>query len=163
MKKDLSTWQTDRKTGDARQSKRNDGRIGGHAKKRCAFNGDLLAWYGAKIQQSERGVVNVLNRHDELKRQLKQTGQSFDLYANSASGIVRGRVLKTQVRPKSKRPLCGARCRSGEPCAARVCVRPDGNGLAKRCRLHGGLTPRKPKSPEGRAAIAAANRARSKQ
>lgn len=159
MKKDLSTWQTDRRTGEARQSKRNDGRIGGHAQKRCTFNGDALARYGAQIKQSARGVINVLNRHDEMKWRLEETGQSFDLYANSATGIVRGRVLKTQVKPKSKRPLCGARCRSGAACKARVCVRPDGKGLAARCRLHGGKSTG-PKTEAGRAAIAAANRER---
>ena len=43
---------------------------------------------------------------------------------------------------KRLRPKCGARCRSkgGAPCDAPVCVRPDGKGLARRCRMHGGLS-----------------------
>lgn len=51
--------------------------------------------------------------------------------------------------PKQERPLCGAHCRStGRPCQARVCVRPDGS-LAKRCRLHGGLSTG-PRSADGK-------------
>ncbi len=69
------------------------------------------------------------------------------------------RFVRLNTVPKSERPECGARCRSGKPCRARVCVRPDGKGVAKRCRLHGGLSTG-PKSQAGREAIAAANRKR---
>jgi len=63
------------------------------------------------------------------------------------------------VPPKAERPLCGARCRSKrwEPCAARVCVRPDGRGLARRCRMHGGLSTGA-RTPEGRARLREAGR-----
>jgi hypothetical protein len=57
---------------------------------------------------------------------------------------------------------CGARCRSGAPCRMKAYVWPDGRTTG-RCRLHGGATPHKPKSPAGRAAIAAANRARAQE
>jgi hypothetical protein len=53
------------------------------------------------------------------------------------------------------KPLCGAKTRSGAPCRCRAL---DGK---KRCRLHGGCSTG-PKTEAGRAAIAAANRARSK-
>ena len=48
--------------------------------------------------------------------------------------------LERRALRRGERPLCGARCRSrgGEPCRARVCERPDGRGLAKRCKNHGG-------------------------
>ena len=51
------------------------------------------------------------------------------------------------------KPLCGARTRSGTPCKCRAL---DGK---KRCALHGGKSTG-PKTEAGRAAIAAANRAR---
>lgn len=155
-----SSWSRDRKTGKERLSKRNDGRFGGHAKKSCAFNGDAFLRYWQQVQSA--GVAGMLFRHDALNAQLQQTGRSFDLYANSASGVLRGRLKKTQLKPKSKRPLCGAKTRAGGTCKAKVCARPDGQGMATKCRLHGGATPCKPKSPEGRANIAAANRARAK-
>ena len=52
--------------------------------------------------------------------------------------------------PKSQRPRCGARCRDGHPCQARVVWdreldRPQ-NG---RCRVHGGLSTG-PRTSEGR-------------
>jgi len=61
-------------------------------------------------------------------------------------------------KPKSARPLCGARTRSGAPCKARAHLREDGS-LSARCKLHGGASTG-PKSQKGRAAIAASNRAR---
>lgn len=56
------------------------------------------------------------------------------------------------LRPaKLDRPRCGARCRSkaGAPCVAPVWRQPNGT-LAKRCRMHGGLSTG-PKTEEGRA------------
>lgn len=63
--------------------------------------------------------------------------------------------------PKAERPLCGAKCRSGEPCRARVVVK-GGGVLATRCRLHGGLSTG-PKTEAGRLAIAASNRRRARE
>lgn len=71
----------------------------------------------------------------------------------------RGRRAKRARRaPKRDRPQCGARCRSkgGRPCVARVCVRDDGS-LARRCRLHGGLSTG-PRTEEGRARCTEAGR-----
>jgi hypothetical protein len=61
--------------------------------------------------------------------------------------------------PKRERPKCGARCRSkgGAPCDAPVCRRPDGRGLARRCRIHGGLSTGA-KSAKGRARLREAGR-----
>jgi hypothetical protein len=55
--------------------------------------------------------------------------------------------------PRRDRPSCGARTRKGAPCLARVVP---GKG---RCRLHGGLSSG-PRTPEGKARIAAAQRKR---
>jgi hypothetical protein len=60
----------------------------------------------------------------------------------------------------SQRPFCGAKCRSGQPCKARVCVRSNGT-LARRCRMHGG-TSTGPKTKAGRAAIAISNARRAR-
>ena len=55
--------------------------------------------------------------------------------------------------PWKQRPICGARNRQNEPCGVRV------EPGKRRCRFHGGRSTG-PKSPEGRARIAAAQRAR---
>jgi hypothetical protein len=59
------------------------------------------------------------------------------------------------ITPKSKRPLCGARCQDGHECRAH-CVE-----ARKRCRLHGGLSTG-PKTEAGRLRIAESNRRRAK-
>ena len=55
--------------------------------------------------------------------------------------------------PKKKRPACGARNRNGSHCKARVVPG------KRRCRMHGGLSSG-PRTAEGRARIAAAQRMR---
>lgn len=67
---------------------------------------------------------------------------------------------RIEAVPKLERATCGARTRSGKPCCARVVTRPNGT-LARRCRLHGGLSSG-PKTQAGRDAIGEANRARAK-
>lgn len=62
--------------------------------------------------------------------------------------------------PKPERPLCGARCRSGRPCRARVYVRKGGK-FAKRCRMHGGASTG-PKTEAGRQRIIESNRRRAR-
>ena len=57
--------------------------------------------------------------------------------------------------PKSKRARCGAKCRSGQPC--KRLAMPG----RKRCRNHGGCSTG-PKTAEGQARIAEANRRRAK-
>ena len=58
--------------------------------------------------------------------------------------------FKKRPFPRSRRPLCGARCRSrgAERCRAKVCLKPNGQ-LARRCRMHGGLSTG-PTTAEGR-------------
>jgi hypothetical protein len=60
--------------------------------------------------------------------------------------------------PKSERAKCGARTRSGAPCRATVCLKPNGRP-ARRCRLHGGRSTG-PTTQAGRDAIAESNRRR---
>jgi hypothetical protein len=54
---------------------------------------------------------------------------------------------------RDERPPCGARTQSGTPCLVRV------EPGKRRCRLHGGLSTG-PRTPEGKARIAAAQRKR---
>ena len=57
------------------------------------------------------------------------------------------------------RPPCGARCRDGHPCeASAVWCAATGAARNGRCRLHGGLSTG-PRTPDGRARVAAATRA----
>lgn len=58
--------------------------------------------------------------------------------------------------PRHQRPLCGARTRAGSPCRMRV------EPGKRRCRLHGGMSTG-PRSAEGRAKIAEAQRKRWRQ
>jgi hypothetical protein len=106
------------------------------------------------------GEMRALKKYQAQVDAAKASGVLFDACYHWGN-YARVRIMKRPARPKSKRPLCGARCRSGAACKARVCERPDGKGLAKRCALHGGKSTG-PKTEAGRAAIAAANRARSK-
>lgn len=54
--------------------------------------------------------------------------------------------------PKVDRPVCGARCRDGHPCQARVVWVKGEPGPRKRCRMHGAMGG--PKTAEGRKRIA---------
>lgn len=61
--------------------------------------------------------------------------------------------LREMALPKSARPLCGARTRKGGTCQARAM-----KGRT-RCKNHGGMSTG-PRTPEGKARIAAAARQR---
>lgn len=76
-------------------------------------------------------------------------------FESNASWLAR---MCSKVPSKVWRPFCGARCRSkgGAPCVARVHVKPNGK-LAKRCRMHGGLSTGA-KTAEGRARLREAGR-----
>jgi len=86
-------------------------------------------------------------------------------------GLIEGQSLDIWMRQHEKEcfhplrhaklPLCSARCRDGHACRARVVVREDGC-LAKRCRLHGGLSTGA-KTAAGRAAIIASNKRRAQE
>ena len=73
----------------------------------------------------------------------------------SAQVTATGTLGKPQKRRK---PSCGALCRSGEPCKAKVSTRYDGSP-STRCHLHGGASTG-PKTEIGRAAIAISNQKR---
>ncbi len=84
-----------------------------------------------------------------------------------SSGFVPWKLLfaldaMDSVTPKRLRPRCGARCRDGHPCQARVVWDTDNDRPRNgRCRMHGGLSTG-PKTQKGRARIAKANRRRAK-
>jgi hypothetical protein len=61
--------------------------------------------------------------------------------------------MASDVVPRKERPTCGARNRQGTPCIVRV------EAGKRRCRFHGGLSTG-PKTEEGRARIAKAQRRR---
>jgi hypothetical protein len=90
----------------------------------------------------------------QLITQHERDEQYRQLLANLSPEVAR--LLAPQMRAK-----CGARTRGGSPCRATVCARPDGNGAAKRCRLHGGRSTG-PTTQAGREAIAESNRRRRK-
>ena len=48
---------------------------------------------------------------------------------------------KRSSRRRRNRPICGARCRDGHSCRAKVVVDPRTDQLVNgRCRIHGGLS-----------------------
>jgi hypothetical protein len=57
-------------------------------------------------------------------------------------------VFRWRLHP-SPRPICGAKCRSGRPCQAKVAYLANGD-WATRCKRHGGLSTG-PKTDKGRA------------
>lgn len=94
-------------------------------------------------------------------QRFEQTGAGFSYYSYAPGGAFRLHLYKMHRRPKKTRATCGASTRSGGNCLARVCVRADGT-LARRCRLHGGLSTGA-KTEAGRARIAESNRRRAMQ
>lgn len=64
---------------------------------------------------------------------------------------IEGLFWKVQSRWKKNRPTCGAKCRNGHPCKAKVVINPKTNEpINNRCRMHGGLSCG-PKTLEGKA------------
>lgn len=103
----------------------------------------------------------------EMRQEAVRRGQDLEteMKVEKVRGIPVGwefvcRFKRPRKLPKTKRPLCGARCRNGQPCKMRVVLGADGKAR-RRCRLHGGLSTG-PRTPEGRAAIAASNRRRAR-
>ncbi len=119
---------------------------------------DLATWRAVRRLASQNESGRKWRKILDAFRPSRREGRLFRELARHAA---KREAEANRAPAKSKRPLCGARCRSGQPCKARVCERPGGKGLAARCRLHGGKSTG-PKTEAGRAAIAAANRARSK-
>jgi len=68
-------------------------------------------------------------------------------------------VFAARARGAVARPQCGARCRDGHACVApAVWCASTGAARNGRCRMHGGLSTG-PRTPDGRARVAAATRA----
>ena len=78
-----------------------------------------------------------------------------NMYARERHGVLTrlGLRIHASAIPKSQRPRCQARTRAGTPCKAPCLID------KHRCRMHGGLSTG-PKTTEGRARIAAAQRKR---
>lgn len=106
---------------------------------------------------------------NQNKFNMKRMSKPWQNAVESLNAMLHARKVKANRvrRPKKKqpeawkaaRPLCGAQCRTGQPCRARVCVRPDGRA-GKRCRMHGGLStgpksqrPLANDTPQNRAAL----------
>lgn len=116
-----------------------------------------------ELEQFEKQLPALQREADRLHRSLSWTVQQNTVTPDDGAPLIFEQSLsyafeRVPPDPKSERPKCGARTRKGTPCAATVCLRPDGSA-AKRCKLHGGKSTG-PKSPEGRAAIAESNRRR---
>ncbi len=109
---------------------------------------------------SERRTREVCDLFEAAQARFNATGAGFDYYSYAPGGGFRLRLDKLAKPRKTARAFCGATCRNGEPCRARVVVRADGT-LARRCRNHGGLSTGA-KTAEGRARIAESNRRRAK-
>ena len=97
-------------------------------------------------RQSERRA----RAHAKADKEAAQIAAGTHRWARDGPGVWR--------IPKTQRPQCGARTRSGTACKAAVIVRADGSHAA-RCRNHGGLSTG-PRSQAGRDAIAQSNRQR---
>jgi hypothetical protein len=72
----------------------------------------------------------------------------------------RRKVRAEQAPPKDERPRCGARCRDGHACRARVVVTRNELGgvvVRSRCRMHGGLSTGA-RTAEGKARLREAGR-----
>ncbi|MBV9470708.1 MAG: hypothetical protein JO316_15660 [Abitibacteriaceae bacterium] len=112
-------------------------------------------WPGDKLKKCVETEAKRLNREVEWVTEVVK----FD------GVIVRERRWWNFVKPipppklpkllKSERPFCGARCRDGHSCRARVVED------RRRCRMHGGLSTG-PRSEAGRERIRESNRRRAK-
>jgi hypothetical protein len=102
------------------------------------------------------GAERFLNHLGTLRAQGISAGGCY--FNSGKSARVDIYILKAA---RADRPECGARCRDGHSCRARVTLDSQGRPR-KRCRMHGGQSTG-PRTPEGRAAIAKSNRRRAKE
>jgi len=96
-------------------------------------------------------AVRVLSL--EQRQRLADLAEAAGISYRVGVGSRLGLYVWLGSRPRSVRPLCGARTRKGMPCQARSTEQNN------RCRLHGGLSSG-PKTAEGRARICESNRRR---
>jgi hypothetical protein len=101
----------------------------------------------------ERFVAARLAEHDERVR-LRRAGKAARGAKRDAVKLARKCAAEERARLREPRNrLCGARTRAGQPC------RRKGLGKVGRCPNHGGMSTG-PKTPEGRARLAALLKAR---
>lgn len=101
---------------------------------------------------------NILDDLVERAREAFASGDYDELEQITRQAL---QTYRTTARPpKWARPKCGAKTRRGTPCQAPA-YWPKGEPAPRngRCRMHGGLSTG-PRTPEGKAAIAASNRRR---
>ena len=99
---------------------------------------ELAAIDAAACRCARRGVCSKCRASLKYSRDARRLGELARVL------VFVGRVLEALGRraPKIDRPTCGARCRDGHACRARVVVRDlagaPGGDVRTRCRLHGG-------------------------
>lgn len=126
-----------------------------HDLERIKATRDLTAWRSIRKRASgsreNRRYLAILDALRPTRREGRTLRELARLAAKREAQALR-------PPPKAQRPLCGARTRAGGTCKAKVCARPNGQGMAGKCRLHGGLS--SGATTEGRAAIAHSNATR---
>ena len=101
----------------------------------------------------ERFVAARLAEHDERVR-LRRAAKAARAAKRDAVKLARERATEERARVRELRDKpCGARTRTGQPC------RRKGLGKGGRCPNHGGMSTG-PRTPEGRARLAALLKAR---
>jgi hypothetical protein len=120
------------------------------------FDLERAQWEATRPQLLKEAKARGQNVVFVVNRSYIGEGPDSIIYSQTLSH----RFERCAPTPKVLRPLCGVRCRSGKPCEARVVLKANGT-LARRCRLHGGLSTG-PRSTQGREAIAEANRRRAR-
>tara|TARA_R110002167_G_scaffold366444_2_gene597245 strand:- start:108976 stop:109437 length:462 start_codon:yes stop_codon:yes gene_type:complete len=116
---------------------------------------DTVRYWERKARVNLRGwamerILNALGKGELVQRHIFPARPMFGDFL--ATMRARDRVLFENGKHR-RRQTCGARTRKGTPCRARAI-----NGK-KRCKFHGGMSTG-PKTPEGRARIAEAQRKR---
>jgi hypothetical protein len=102
----------------------------------------------------ERFVAARLAEHDERVR-LRRAAKAARAARRDAVKLTRQHAAEERARLRElQNKPCGARTRTGQPC------RRKGLGKGGRCSNHGGMSTG-PRTPEGRARVAAAVRSRS--
>lgn len=115
------------------------------AKRHGRIDGVAPGWFRAQLEAAGASLQPLPPR-----RMPPPTAFEMAMLARPAKVIV---VPDVPAPPKAPPQLCGAKTRSGEPCKAKAMPG------KRRCKNHGGMSTG-PKTPEGRARIAAAARQR---
>jgi len=116
---------------------------------------DTVRYWESKARVDLRGwapdrLLRALGKGDLVERHTYPARRTFGVFPHTMRA--RGGVLGENGK-HAQRQTCGARTRKGAPCRARAI---NGKG---RCKFHGGMSTG-PRTPEGRARIAEAQRKR---